>query len=498
MFLGARILSAGPGPGEDFWFERAAAARSSAGVSVSATSAMSSTVVNRCVQLLSATIGKLPVKVRRREDKSEAPDQPIARLLARRPNPWQTPFHWRQMQLAHVLLRGNAYSRMVFDARGQITALVPLNPDGMTPELLAGGNWRWKYRPPGQGDAMTLLREEVLHLKGFTLDMILGLSPIEAQSEPIGAALAAQRYASRVFANDARPGGGFISIPGKFRDAEARRKFREEYQASQTGANAHKTPVFEGGMTYTAIGMKNTDAQLIEARKYSDTDLCRIYGVPPHKVGVMDRATYSNMEQQNVEFFEEIHAWATNFEQAFESQLFTETEADALYVQFELKGVMRADSQARSQFYGAAIKDGWMTRNEAREREDMEALPGLDKPLEPLNMAPAGQRDSAVAPASPVDRQRALLDRAAARAVTREVRAVNKIVERTARGQQVAAVREFYAAHAAYLADCLACDPAAATAWCEARMAELLGNDYRHVLADWETDGADALEGLMT
>ena len=482
-------MSAARGAGDDFWYG-AVGNESAAGVYVSPDVSMQLTVVYRCVSLLAATMAKLPLKLRNRATSSTDDAHPVSRLLTRRPNRWQTPYQWRAMQGAHVFLRGNGYSRIVSDGSGNPVELVPMSPDSVDIDALPGGDWRYKWRQPS-GPPIVLLRDEVLHLKGLSNDGICGISPIASQRESIGAAIAAQRYAARVFKNNARPGGGFLKTPNKFPDVEAKRRFRDAWQDSQTGDNAHKTAILEGGMDYVELGMTNADAQFVESRKYSDTDLCRIFGVPPHKVGVMDRATYSNMEQQNVEFFEEIHSIAANFEQLIQMQLLTPDEEERLYVQFELKGVLRADSDTRSKFYGAAIKDGWMTRNEVREREDMEPLDGLDKPLEPLNMAPAGQRDNE----PPQDRQQALLRSAADRAVTREIGAVRKI---TARGADAGgALVDFYRGHAEYLANALACDAHAAGAWCNERYTALTKRDPDAVLAEWETEGADALKGLM-
>lgn len=360
MFLTAAQLRAAPGPTDDFWYGPART-QTSAGVSVGPAAAMSASVVFRCVNLLASTIAKLPLKMRDRETSVPLDTHPVARVIGRRPNRWQTSYQWRAMQMTHLLLRGNAYSEMVFGPAGEIQELMPLHPDAVEIEELASGDWRYKVRL-ANGGARTLNRAQVLHLVGHCESLPYGISPISAQRESIGAALAAQRYASRVFKNDARPGGGYIEMPGKFQDAETRRRWVEEYHRGMTGENAHRTPVFEQGMKYHSVGMSNADAQMIETRRYSDTDLCRIFGVPPHKVGNLDRATFSNMEQQNVEFYEEVHSWAANLEQQLQMQMLTEIEEDRFYLQFELKGVLRADSSARSAFYTQAITSGWMTR----------------------------------------------------------------------------------------------------------------------------------------
>lgn len=490
MFLSSTLM-AGRAVDDDFWYGPVGTA-TAAGVSVSPSSSMSSSVVYRCVNLLAGTIAKLPVKLRELETKRDVRDDPVFRVLARRPNRWQTPYLFRAMAMTHLLLRGNAYAEMVFDRAGRLVELVPLHPDAVTVEELPSGDWRYSVRQKS-GSARPLHREQVLHLVGHGESLPYGVSPIAAQREAIGAALAAQKYAATVFRNSARPGGGVIEMPGKFRDATARREWVEEYHRGMTGANAHRTPVFEDGMTYRELGMTNADAQMIETRKYSDTDLCRIFGVPPHKVGVMDRATYSNMEQQNVEWYEEVAAWGTSLEQQLQMQMLTEEEEARIYVQFELKGVLRADSTTRAGFYSKGIQDGWMTRNEVREREDMEPIDGLDEPLEPLNMARSSER---AAPISS-DRQQAVMRSAAVRAVTRELNALERIIARGLGPECVKRVVEFYADHKTFLMRALACDESAAQAWCAARCAELNGGVLSEVLAQWKDDGADALWELM-
>lgn len=488
MFLFAG-MRAGPPVTDDFWYQQVAAT-TAAGVQVSPSNALGSTVVYRCVNVLASTIAKLPLKLRAADTKEPQPAHPVARVLARRPNRWQTAYQWRAMAMGHLLLRGNAYSEITIDRAGQVVELIPRHPDRVTIEEVPGGDWRYKVCS-ASGSDRTLSRGQVLHLVGHCDALPYGMSPIAVQREAIGAALAAQRYAARVFKNNARPGGGFIKLAGKFANEEARAKFRAAWHASQTGENAHSTPVFENGMEYVELGMTNADAQMIETRKYSDTDLCRIFGVPPHKVGVLDRATYSNMEQQNIEFFEEVHGWAANLEQQLQMQLLTEDEEDRLYVQFEMKGVLRADSKSRAEFYNKAIQDGWMTRNEVREREDMEPLEGLDQPLEPLNMTPAGTRDR-----HQQERQQALMRSAAERAITRELNAVGRIAEHP--GPTVAErAREFYAGHAEFLARALVCDPGAAQRWCATRLQALTTRPIADVLAQWADDGADALQELM-
>lgn len=472
---------------DDFWYGPTPTLAAS-GARVTPDSSMRLTVVYRCVNLLAATVAKLPLKLLNAEDSTPAREHPVYRVLARRPNRWQTPYQFRAMSMAHMLLRGNAYAQMVFDPAGRVVELIPLHPDKVTIETLDSGDWRYKVNRDGRPDAI-LLRDEMLHLKGLSTDGIAGISPIQAQRDPLGAAMSAQDHASKVFKNGAKLGGQWVEIPGKFQDAEKRREYIREWNAQYSGNNAGLTPIMENGAKLHPLGMTNADAQWIETRRYDDVALCRIFGVPPHKIGILDRATYSNMEEQNIEFFEEVHGIASNLEQLLQMQLLTEDEEDRLYVQFELKGVLRADSGTRGKFYHDAIQDGWMTRNEVREREDMQPLDGLDKPLEPLNMTPAGSRNG---------REQAVMQGAAERAVTREINAIERGMAKFGAGPKaVDHADQFYAEHARFLARALACDEEAARAWCDARRAQLHTEPYALLIERWKTEGADALMELM-
>jgi hypothetical protein len=213
----------------------------------------------------------------------------------------------------------------------------------------------------------------------------MGMSPIELARESLGMALAAQDYGARFFTNDAKPTGGWIEFPGNFKDAEAKRVFRDSYQAAQSGSNRGKVLVLENGMKFHEVGVTNKDAQFLELRKFQITDIARMFRVPPHMIADLDRATFSNIEQQSLEFvMHTMTPWAERWEASIESDLML--EGDRLEVEFDFANLMRGDAASRSAYYQSGIQNGWLTRNEARIAENLNPLQGLDQPLRPLNM----------------------------------------------------------------------------------------------------------------
>jgi HK97 family phage portal protein len=373
-------------PWGDFWFEPVSV-RSASGVRVSSDSAMRLAAVYACVRILSETLASLPlVLYRQRADggKDRVTKHWLYSVLCRRPNRYQNPFEWREMLQGHLALRGNAYNQIFTNARGEITELMPIHPDRIRIEILPSGEYRYRVTDR-VGQETVLPRGQVWHLKGLSSDGLMGLSPIELARESLGMALAAQDYGARFFANDAKPTGGWIEFPGSFKDPEAKRVFRESYQAAQSGANRGKVLVLENGMKFHEVGVTNKDAQFLELRKFQITDIARLFRVPPHMIADLDRATFSNIEQQSLEFvMHTMTPWAERWEASIESDLLL--EGDELEVEFDFANLMRGDAASRSAYYQSGIQNGWLTRNEARIAENLNPIDGLDEPLRPLNM----------------------------------------------------------------------------------------------------------------
>lgn len=486
MFITASMLSAGHAASDDFWYGPVGAV-SASGASVSADSALRLSVVYACVRVLSESVAKIPLRMMRGVNEVVTA-HPLSRLVSRRPNRWQTAFEFREMLQGHLCLRSNAYAQIVYAANGDPAELVPLHPDRVTPEQI--GDFAMRYIVTDwQGRQRTLTQDEVLHIRQLPLDGFVGLSTVATQREPIGSALSAQEYAGRFFRNGAKHGGMWIEMPGKFEDDAARAKFRAAWRASLSGSNAFDTPVMDRGMKLHELGMTNADAQFIESRKYSDSDLCRMFLVPPHMVGILDRATNNNIEQQSAEFYQgTLMGLFRRWEEAFEVQLLTDDEAVELRFEFDVRQLLRANSEARSTYWHNAISDGWLTRNEVRREEGYEPLPGLDEPLHPLNMGSNGG-----APGAPRNgRAQAILEAAADRVVVRECNALARLFGR-ADGMEAAA--DFYARHAPWMASVMAIDLVAAERACERRFDELRaeGGSIR-LIDEWrELGGAELL-----
>ena len=377
-------------PWGDFWFEPVSV-RTSSGMRVSPDNALRLAAVYACVRVLSETMASLPFNLyRRRADggKDVVTDHWLYRLLAKRPNRYQNAFEWREMLQGHLALRGNAYNRILANPRGEITELIPIHPDRIRMELLPSGDYRYRVTDR-LGNESVVPRGEVWHLRALSSDGLMGMSPIELARESLGMALAAQDYGARFFANDAKPTGGWIEFPGSFKDSEAKKVFRESYQQAQSGANRGKVLVLENGMKFHEVGVTNKDAQFLELRQFQITDVARLFRVPPHMIADLSRATFSNIEQQSLEFvMHTMTPWVERWEASIESDLLL--DGDELEVEFDFANLMRGDAASRAAYYQSGIQNGWLTRNEARIAENMNPLDGLDEPLRPLNMVEEG------------------------------------------------------------------------------------------------------------
>lgn len=449
MFL--TNLQAGPSdrnPSDDFWFQPGAAlSPTQSGVRVTADTAMRLSTVYKIINVLSQTMGMLSAHAYKgsgAEQRDRVYDDPVARIFATRPNAWQTPMQFRQMMEAHRSLRGNGYGRVYWGDDGRPEQVVPLYPDRVTPEVGANGLPRYQLRSLDGTRSETLLPGEIFHLVGLSLDGFVGVNPIQAEREAIGSAIAARDYGSRFWNNDARP-PFYIQLQGKFEDNEARKSFRSEWQSAYGGANRHRPAVLDKGMELKELGLNNVDSQWLDFRKYAEVDICGLWRMPPHKIGIMDRATWANVEHMNIEFVTDcLLPLAVSWEQSIARDLIVDDEQ---FIEFLLDVLLRGDTSTRYEAYGKAIKDGWMTRNEARRLENRNPLPGLDEPLQPLNMTTAG---ASILPRGTPGRAAALLGAAAARIARKEWGVLQTAAKQ---GQPL---HQAFAGHERFVADVLA------------------------------------------
>jgi HK97 family phage portal protein len=474
-------------PWGDFWFQSLGAGTLS-GARVSGDSALRLTAVYACVRNVSEDIAQLPFRLYRPKvggGKTKVTDHWLYRLFALRPNRWQTPFVWRETLLAHLLLRGNAYCQIIANPLGEIVELIPIHPDRVQIELV-GDSYRYRIAQR-DGSQLVFRRDEIWHIRALGMDQYFGLNPIEMQASMLGVAMSAQDYASRFFANDAKPSGGWIEFPGKFADLTAKKTFRDAWQEQQGKRNAGKVAVLEQGMKYHEVGINNKDSQFIESRAMSVTEIARMFRVPPHKIADMSAATYSNIEQQSLEYATDtLSPWCERLESSIETDLIGD-DGMGLEVEFDLRHLMRGDSAGRTAYYAGGINGGWLTRNEVRSEEGLDPLPGLDEPLQPLNMVEAGESpeeiaegdagaDDVVPPGQePIDpdtdaRLIALATATAERVARKEVAVLEPIWSAQPRDYDalVAALER----HANFVAAAMAIDQPAADAYVKARRAD--------------------------
>jgi HK97 family phage portal protein len=381
MFV-TKIRAADRSPWGDYWFKPVGQGTMS-GMRVTADTAMQLSAVFRAVQLVSGHMAMFPVKFYKAGTHTAA-NHPLLKLLNKRPNRFQNSYEWRQMLQGHLELRGNAYNEIMSNSRGDIVELMPRHPDKVVIDQLPSGDYRYLVTDP-DGTVRVVPRGSMWHLRGLSSNGISGMSVIEYARESFGLGLAAQSYGARFFANDAKPSGGWIEFTGTFKDKPQREAFKESWQETQSGINKGKLAVLENGMKYHEIGLTNEDAQFIETRKFSISDIARWFGVPAHKIGDMSASTNNNIEQQALEYIQDaLLTRATMWEASIVSELlFDDEEFD---IEFNFRELLRGDSGSRRAYYHGGIQDGWLTRNEARDMEGMEPLDGLDEPLRPLNM----------------------------------------------------------------------------------------------------------------
>jgi len=351
-----------------------------------------------CVRVLSESLASLPLILyaRQARGKRQATEHPLFLLLRDLPNPEVTSVEMRMWLQGHLSAWGNAYAQIVKARNGQILELWPMRPDRMRVYRQADG-WLWYYYAPdplSEPDVRNISNwyrfDEMLHLRGLGFDGVMGYNPIRLMANSLELAKAPETFGTKFYANGARP-GVVLKHPGKLSDA-AYARLRNSWEARHQGVdNAHRVAILEEGMGVEEIGIPPQDAQFLETRKFQRGEIAAIFRVPPHMIGDLERASFSNIEQQGMEFIQyTLGSWLRIWEQGIARDLLTAKERTTLFAEHSLDWLMRGDTLARYQAYQSAINAGWITPNEARERENMNPLPGGDNLLQPLNMTPAG------------------------------------------------------------------------------------------------------------
>lgn len=355
---------------------------STSGKRVTEQTAMQMTAVYSCVRILSEAVAGLPLHLYKYNDKGgkeKAIDHPLYRLLHDEPNPEMTSFIFRETLMTHLLLWGNAYSQIIRNGKGEIVALYPLMPNKMKVDRDEKGVLYYEYtHSTDEADTMKnttvrLSSYDVLHIPGLGFDGLVGYSPIAMAKNAIGMAIACEEYGAKFFANGAAP-SGVLEHPGVIKDPQ---RVRDSWQSTYGGtANAHRVAVLEEGMKYTPISISPEQAQFLETRKFQINEIARIFRVPPHMVGDLEKSSFSNIEQQSLEFVKyTLDPWVIRWEQALSRALFTEEEKTSMFIKFNLEGLLRGDYVSRMSGYATARQNGWMSANDIRELENLDLIP---------------------------------------------------------------------------------------------------------------------------
>ena len=333
---------------------------STSGRKVNEHSAMQMTAVYACVRILSESIASLPIHLYQNESegsKSKAVKHPLYRILHDEPNPEMTSFVFRETLMTHLLLWGNAYAQIIRNGKGEVIGLYPLMPNRMTVDRDKQGRIVYEYRmqesdaPTAKCGSVTLRTSEVLHVPGLGFDGLVGYSPIAMAKNAIGLSIATEEYGAKFFANGATP-GGILEFPGTVKNPES---IRESWNKGFSGNNAHKVAILEEGMKYTPISISPEQAQFLETRKFQIDEIARIFRVPPHMVGDLEKSSFSNIEQQSLEFVKyTLEPWIIRWEQSLNRALLSETEKPDYFVKFNVDGLLRGDYQSRMNGYAIA------------------------------------------------------------------------------------------------------------------------------------------------
>ena len=357
--------------------------RTTSGKPVNERTAMQTTAVYACVRILAEAVASLPLHVYEYQDdggKKLVHDHPLYYLLHDEPNPEMTSFVFRETLMSHLLIWGNAYAQIIRDGAGRVLGLYPLLPDKMEVQRDDRGNIYYVYSRNSDENPtfkeygnIKLKAEDVLHIPGLGFDGLIGYSPIAMAKNAVGMTLACEEYGASFFANGANP-GGVLEHPGVLKDPS---KVRESWNSVYRGvSNAHKIAVLEEGMKYQQIGIPPEEAQFLETRKFQVNEIARLYRIPPHMVGDLDKSSFSNIEQQSLEFVKyTLDPWVIRWEQSLQRSLLLPGEKGKYFIKLNVDGLLRGDYQSRMNGYAVGRQNGWFSANDIREMENMNPIP---------------------------------------------------------------------------------------------------------------------------
>ncbi len=369
------------------------------GVRVTQETALGVSAWYASVRVIAESIAVLPLFPFERLEprgRRQATEHPLYRLLHEAPNPWMTAYQFRETMGGHLCTRGNFFAEIQPDGRGRPIALWPLRPDHMRrPELSQSGELIYSYQLPG-GDMVDLPQSRVLHVRGISDDGLWGYAPLTLHRETVGHAIATQEYGARFFSQGARP-GGVLQSPTRLTPESSERMAHSWVSAHQGLSNAHRIAVLEEGVEWKSTGMSNEDAEYLDSRKFSVAEIARIFRIPPHMIGDVDRSTSwgTGIEQMTIGFVQfSLMPWLSRIEQQMQKDLLTPAEKSRFYIKHVVTGLLRGDAASRAAFYTALWDRNVFSANDIRDFEDLNPIPEADGGEDyhyPINFAIAGQ-----------------------------------------------------------------------------------------------------------
>lgn len=362
--------------------------KTGSGISVTPETAMQCSTVYAVVRVLSSAFCQLPVHVYRRSgsEREILESHRLVPLLTQQPNEWQSKSEFWRLVMVNLLLWGNFYAYKQQDGSGRVRHLQPLAPSAVRPEQDPVSMKISYHVSFADGSERVIPQSKMLHIRALSMDGIVGLSPVHQAREAIALSLAAEKMAGSLFANGAVP-YVVLKHPGTFKDQSAYERFRESWRNafSLSAGKARGTAVLEGGMELQTVQMNAVEAQFLESRRFQKEEICAAFGVPPHKISMLERATFSNIEQQSLEFVtDSLMPYIVTIEDALRRDLLGNGEE---FIKFNVDGLLRGDIKSRSEALQIMRQNGVISANEWRALEDMNPIEGGDEYMTPLNMS---------------------------------------------------------------------------------------------------------------
>ena len=352
-----------------------------AGVSISEANSINFSAVYCATRVISESIASLPLQIFRKTDKGREviADHSLYFKLHDEPNNFQTSFTFREIMATRQCLSGNAYAFLKRDSKGIILEMIPFGLESSVIPKYDPVRSKIFYVVTENGKQKIVEQINMLHILALSLDGIEGKSPIAIARESIGLGMSMQKFGARFFGKGANP--DFILEHPTTLSPQAVENIKSSWAATSGGiSNSHKPRVIEEGMKVTKLSIAPEEAQFLQSRMFQITEIARWFRLPPHMLGDLERATFSNVEQQDINFVKySLAPWLKRWEQELNRKLLTQEEKKNTFIEFNLDGLLRGDTQARGEFYTKMIASRVMSPNEVRRKENMNDYNGGDK-----------------------------------------------------------------------------------------------------------------------